>query len=219
MKNRDLFFLYLSIFFLMLFVFWTILICFVDVRAIGPNGSTVGFSTLNEFFHSFTGTNMTLYHITDYLGLIPIFIMMCFAIFGLIELIKRKSLLKVDKSIFLLGGFYIVLFLCYLFFEYVVINYRPVLIDGFLEASYPSSTTMLTICVMLSSLNELNSRIKKTRLRITINIISYLFTFFMVIGRFISGVHWFSDIIGGIFISLFLSLLFKFIHKKATQLS
>lgn len=216
MKTRSLINLYLSLFFIALFGVWTILLCFTDVNAIGPNNSFVGLSRVNEFFHSLIGVNMTLYHITDYLGLIPIFIMVCFAVFGLCQWIKRKNLLKVDKSIFLLGGFYIILFLSYLFFEYVVINHRPVLINGFLEASYPSSTTMLTICVMLSSLTELNSRIKKKELKIVINILSYLFTFFMVIGRFISGVHWFSDIIGGIFLSLALIFLFRFIHKKAT---
>ena len=87
------------------FVAWTILVSIVDVSAIGPQGSSVGFSTLNEYIHSFIGTNMSLYIITDWLGLVPISTALGFAIFGFIQLIKRKRLLRVDKSILLLGVF------------------------------------------------------------------------------------------------------------------
>ena len=133
---------------LIAFVLWTVLVCLVDVQAIGTEGSSVGFGTLNGYVHDLTGVNMSLYVITDWLGLVPIGIAFGFAVLGLVQLIKRKSLLKVDRSILVLGGFYIVVMAVYILFETVVINYRPTLIDGYLEASYPSSTTMLVMCVM-----------------------------------------------------------------------
>ena len=179
------------------FVLWTVLVCFVDVRTIGPEGSSVGFATLNGFVHELTGVNWLLYTVTDWLGLVPIAAALGFAILGLVQLIKRKSLWKVDHSILALGVFYIVVMVAYIFFEVVVINYRPTLIEGYLEASYPSSTTMLVMCVMPTAAMQLNARIKNTVFRRCVIITIIVFIAFMVIGRFLSGVHWITDIIGG----------------------
>ena len=195
------------------FVLWTILACFVDVRAIGPEGSSVGFATLNGFVHELTGVNWLLYTVTDWLGLVPIAVALGFAILGLVQLIKRKSLWKVDHSILALGVFYIVVMAAYIFFEVVVINYRPTLIDGYLEASYPSSTTMLVMCVMPTAAMQLNARIKNTVLRRCAVITIVAFTAFMVIGRLISGVHWITDIIGGALLSAGLVMLYSAFGK------
>ena len=195
------------------FVLWTVLVHFVDVQAIGPEGSSVGFATLNGFVHEFTGVNWLLYIVTDWLGLVPIIVALCFAILGLVQLIKRKSLWKVDHSILALGVFYIVVMAAYIFFEVLVINYRPTLIDGYLEASYPSSTTMLIMCVMPTTAMQLNVRIKNTVLRRCAVITIVAFTAFMVIGRLISGVHWITDIIGGALLSAGLVMLYSAFGK------
>ena len=195
------------------FVLWTILACFVDVRAIGPEGSSVGFAALNGFVHELTGVNWFLYTITDWLGIVPIAVTLGFAILGLVQLIKRKSLWKVDHSILALGVFYIVVMAAYIFFEVVVINYRPTLIDGYLEASYPSSTTMLVMCVMPTAAMQLNARIKNTVLRRFAVIAIVVFTAFMVIGRLLSGVHWITDIIGGALLSAGLVTMYDVFGK------
>ena len=183
------------------FVLWTVAICFVDVRAIGPQGSSVGFAGINGFVHNLTGVHWGLYNITDRLGLVPIFVCMGFGILGLCQWIKRKNLFKVDLSILALGGFYIVVMALYIFFEMFVVNYRPILINGVLEASYPSSTTMLVACVMPTAIMQFNERIKNNGFKKCVNILILAFITFMVIGRLISGVHWFSDIIGGALLS------------------
>ena len=195
------------------FVLWTILVCFVDVRAIGPEGSSVGFAALNGFVHELTGVNWLLYTVTDWLGIVPIAVALGFAILGLVQLIKRKSLWKVDHSILALGVFYIVVMAAYIFFEVVVINYRPTLIDGYLEASYPSSTTMLVMCVMPTAAMQLNVRIKNTVLRRCAIITIVAFTAFMVIGRLVSGVHWITDIIGGALLSAGLVTMYDVFGK------
>ena len=179
------------------FVLWTVLVCFVDVRTIGPEGSSVGFATLNGFVHELTGVNWLLYTVTDWLGLVPIAAAIGFATLGLVQFIKRKSLRKVDHSILALGVLYIAVMAAYLVFEIVVINYRPTLIEGYLEASYPSSTTMLVMCVMPTAAIQLNARIKNTVRRRCAVIVIIAFITFMVIGRLLSGVHWITDIIGG----------------------
>lgn len=160
MKKKKITELYLSIGFLSAFIIWTIALTIFDVSAIGPNHSKVGFSRLNEFIRELVGVNFTLYAITDWLGLVPIGVTLGFAVLGLIQLVKRKSILKVDKNLLILGTFYIVVIGVYLLFEKVVINFRPVLINGYLEASYPSSTTILVTCVMPTSIMQLNARLK-----------------------------------------------------------
>ncbi len=201
--------------FLAAFVLWTILVSVVDVRAIGPRGSSVGFATLNGYVHERMGVNLPLYTITDWLGLLPMAAAFGFAILGLVQWIKRKSLLKVDRSLLVLGGFYVVVLAAYVFFEIIVINYRPVLIDGYLEASYPSSTTMLVMCVMPATMMQLRARIKNHVFRRCVMILIAVFIACMVIGRLVSGVHWLTDIIGGALISAGLVIIYASVsvHK------
>lgn len=214
-KSRRLFFLGASL--LAAFVLWTVLVCFVDVQAIGPEGSSVGFATLNGCVHDFTGVNMSLYVITDWLGLVTIGVAFGFAVLGLVQWIKRKSILKVDRSILVLGGFYIVVMAVYVLFEMVVINYRPTLIDGYLEASYPSSTTMLVMCVMPTAMIQLRARIKNKVFSRCVMIAIAVFIVFMIIGRLVSGVHWITDIIGGALVSAAIVLMYYAISNVATK--
>ena len=194
---------------LLAFLLWTVAILFVDVQAIGPQESSVGFATINQFVHNLTGVHMSLYTITDWLGLVPLMFVMGFGTVGLIQWIQRKHLLKVDYSILVLGGFYIVVMAVYVLFEMLVVNYRPVLIGGILEASYPSSTTMLVMCVMPTAIMQFNARIKNNVLKRFVASTIIVFIVFMVIGRLVSGVHWFTDIIGGALLSTGLVLMYR----------
>lgn len=213
MKKKNQKHLWCSISMLVAFALWTGLLCIVDVQPIGPRGAAVGFATLNGLFHNLTGVHMPLYHITDWLGLVPVALGFGFAILGLLQWIKRKHILKVDYNILVLGGYYILVLAAYLFFEEYVVNYRPVLIAGYLEASYPSSTTLLVLCVMPTALMQLNTRIRNRKMRLCVDWGIKTFVTFMVIGRLISGVHWFTDIIGGILLSAGLVMLYHHISN------
>lgn len=210
MKKKNYKDLHVSLFMLTAFILWTIAVSFVDVKAIGPEGSSVGFATVNSAIRNFIGVHMSLYHITDWLSLVPIFVAMGFAVLGLVQWIKRKKLSKVDYSIFVLGGFYIVVFSVYILFEFVTVNYRPVLISGILETSYPSSTTLLVLCVMPTAIMQLKSRINNTLIRKYVTLFITAFIIFMVTGRLISGVHWFTDIVGGALLSTSLVMTYRF---------
>ena len=205
-ENKHIFRMALG--FLAAFMLWTAAICLIDVQAIGPLESTVGFATLNHFFHSLTGVHMALYTITDRLSLIPLASVLAFAALGLTQWIQRKKLSKVDHSILLLGSFYVVVMILYALFEFVIVNYRPVLINGILEASYPSSTTMLVLTVMPTTIMQLNTRIKTPAHKQWVLWTNTVFSAFMVIGRLVSGVHWLTDIIGGALLSTGLVLLY-----------
>lgn len=195
--------------FIALFILWTAAIKCFDVQSIGPGGSAAGFAALNGFVHELFGVHMLLYVVTDWLGIVPLCFVLGFAVLGLIQLIKRKSLFKVDSDILALGGFYVAVLAVYFLFETVVINYRPVLIDGYLEASYPSSTTMLVMCVIPTAIMQFKVRIKNKLLQKIIIFTLAAFTVFMVIGRLVSGVHWFTDIVGGAILSAGLVTLYS----------
>ena len=213
MKNKNQKDFCIAICILLAFLLWTVVIQFVDVQAIGPQESSVGFATINQLVFNLTGVHMSLYTITDWLGLVPLMFVMGFGTLGLIQWIKRKHLLKVDYNILILGGFYIVVMAVYVLFEMVVVNYRPVLIGGILESSYPSSTTMLVMCVMPTAIMQFNARIKNNVLKRSVASAIIAFIVFMVIGRLVSGVHWFTDIIGGALFSTGLVLLYHVIIR------
>ena len=198
-----------SICLLTAFVLWTVAICFVDVRAIGPQGSSVGFAGINGFVHNLTGVHFSFYNITDWLGLIPIFVCMIFGGIGFVQLVKRRSLFKVDSDIIILGIYYVLVIFGYLIFEMIPINYRPVLMEGFLESSYPSSTTLLVLCVMPTAIEQMNRRAENVTAKKIVQVLSMCFSAFMVLGRLFSGVHWLTDIVGSVLLSAGLFCIYK----------
>ena len=208
MKKESQKTLYAAFCSLIAFVIWTALVRIIDRQAIGPQSSEVGFATFNRYVHEFFGVHMPLYTVTDWLGLVPIAIMFGFALLGLIQWVKRKKLLKVDRDILALGVFYAVVFAVFLLFEILIINYRPILIKGVLEVSYPSSTTMLAMCVMPTAMLQFKARMKNAVIKRILLCLCAMFTAFMVIARLVSGVHWFTDIIGGALISTALVVIY-----------
>ena len=201
--------------FLAMFAVWTVLILTVDVQPLGQNGTSIGFAAFNCWFHHFTGVNMAIYTITDWMGLVPVTVCLIFAGVGLVQLIKRRSLFKVDADIIILGVYFAIVFLAYAIFEMIPINYRPILIEGRMEASYPSSTTLLVLSVIPALIEQIQRRLSAIRVKRIITIAAIAFSVFMVTGRLVSGVHWFTDIVGGELLS---AGLFK-LYKSAVMLS
>lgn len=194
---------------LAMFAVWTVLILTVDVQPLGQNGTSIGFATFNCWFHHFTGVNMAIYTTTDWMGLVPVVICLIFAGIGLVQLIKRRSIFRVDADIMILGVYFVIVFLAYAIFEIIPINYRPILIEGRMEASYPSSTTLLVLSVMPALVEQIKRRLSGIRVKQIITIAAIAFSVFMVTGRLISGVHWFTDIVGGELLSAGLYMLYK----------
>ena len=191
------------------FAVWTVLIQIIDVQPVGQNGTNIGFATFNCRFHQLTGVHMAVYTITDWLGLVPIAVCMIFGGMGLVQWIRRRNLLKVDADLMILGIYYIVVIFCYLIFEMIPINYRPVPIDGRMEASYPSSTTLLVLSVMPTLIEQMDRRMGNKKWKKIITISAILFSVLMTFGRLISGVHWFTDIVGSVLLSAGLFCLYQ----------
>ena len=209
MKKNEKKSLLIGSIFLAMFAVWTVLILTVDVQPLGQNGTSIGFAAFNCWFHHFTGVNMAIYTITDWMGLVPVVICLIFAGIGLVQLMKRRSFFRVDADIMILGVYFVIVFLAYALFEIIPINYRPILIEGRMEASYPSSTTLLVLSVMSALIEQIQRRLSDITAKRIIKIAAIAFSAFMVIGRLVSGVHWFTDIVGGVLLSAGLFMLYK----------
>lgn len=205
MKKKN---IIISVILTIVSIVYTLLVKNVDIKAIGPNNTSVGFGNINGLFKDLIGSHMAIYKISELLGLILLLLVAIYGCIGLYQLIKRKSLFKVDKEIIKLGCFYALMLVVYIVFEKVFINYRPVLMDGELEFSYPSSHTMLALCVGLSSLIVSKRYFNKKYIK-TINLITVILMCLVLLTRIISGVHWFSDILGGVIISFTLLSYFQ----------
>ena len=193
-----------------LFALFTLALLLVDVKAIGAGDSNVGLSTINGWFFSLTGVNLLWYQITDWLGLLPIAVAVAFAFMGAAQLVNRKSLKKVNREIVFMGAFYVLVIAFYIFFETAIINYRPIIIYTSPEASYPSSHTMMVICIMWSAAIAVKSMWgRKKKLCSCVNAVSAIIIAVTVVGRLISGVHWLTDIVGGVLLSSALVLLYR----------
>lgn len=189
---------------LAVFLVYTILVKIIDVQAIGPNGSEIGFASLNGAIFALLGTHELFFKLSELLGYLALAICAFFGVIGLSQFIKRKSLKKVDQQIILLGIFYVVVIVLYVFFNVVAVNYRPVLeADGSLESSFPSSHTMLAVCVFAAAafytrfLPEKYSNLRKPLIKVC-----YILIAAMIVFRILAGVHWLTDIIGGVILSL-----------------
>ena len=183
------------------FVLFTIAVKFVNVMPVGANGSEIGFAALNVAVNELFGEQSFFYLLTEAFGLLAICVMAAFALMGFIQLIKRRSLLKIDRKILVLGGAYVVLILLYVLFEKLVINYRPIVSNGELEASYPSTHTMLILTVFGTAVCLIGDYVKKPGLVRILKIVALCIMILTVVGRLVCGVHWFTDIIGGVLIS------------------
>lgn len=191
------------------FLLFTCIVKTVDVKAIGPKGSSVGLAAINQFVFQRLGVHLGWYTVTDWLGVAALLTACGFALVGLTQLLRRKSLLKVDGGILLLGAFYVAAAAVYVLFECVVVNYRPIILHTELEASYPSSHTMLVICVMSTAIMQSRRLLpEKKGLRIFLDGAAVLLIVVTVVGRLLSGVHWFTDILAGVLLSSALVMLY-----------
>ncbi len=203
-----------AIFWGICFIIFTVLVKFVDVQPVGAEASLIGFANLNTAVFQLLGTNDFCYRLTQCLGIVAIATAARYAIDGFIQLIKRKSLFKVDREILMVGIIYAIVIILYVLFEKLAINYRPIITDEGLEASYPSTHTMLILTVFGTAIPLAGKYIKNPKASTLEKICLIIFMWVTVVCRLLSGVHWFTDIIGGLLISLALISLYKALRNK-----
>ena len=201
---------------ILLSVLFTLAVTKADVQMIGPLASKVGFATLNKNVFTLFPGSVFWDKITDLLAAFAIVVALCFVLIGVMQLVQRKSIFKVNKSILCLGCVYVLLGVLYVLFEIVKINYRPVLDNGELAASFPSSHTMLVCTIMGSGVIQLKKIIKNNKICRIASIVAIAIIVLMIIGRILSGAHWFTDVVAG---ALFGSTLVMLYYTAICELT
>lgn len=198
--------------------FLTVSLLFIDKKAVGPNGSEVGFSGLNTAVAGSITPNKTWDKITDVLIAGILVAGAAFAVMGLVQWIKRKSFKKIDWNIKMLGVVYVVLALIYVLFEKaLVVNYRPILVNEALEASFPSTHTLIAVTVALTVVMILKDYIKNTKVRVALACGLVLLALVTAAGRILAGMHWTTDVLGGLLYGATLVSLYTNLRKEKNE--
>ena len=198
-------------------ILFTILVKFVDVAKAGATLTEVGFSKFNSAIFDFFAPSDIMYKITNYVEYLVLLTAAGYATYGLVQLLKYKKITKIDRGILALGGLFLAVILCYVIFEKLAINYRPVWIDGELEASFPSSHTMITLCICAGIVLLNRTFYAENKKLKSLNYALIFLAAFIVFGRFLSGVHWATDIIGGILWATTLIFFYEHALKLLSQ--
>ena len=193
----------------------TVLVAVVDVQPVGVEGTNIGFASINTGFFAKFGYNETFYKISKLAGILCYATACGFSLFFLIQLIQRKSLSKVDRNLSVLMLLYILTSAIYtLFNQVLIINYRPILRDQGLESSYPSTHALIAWVVMVSAVDQWNIYIKNEKLKIAAVTCSLLVLLVVIVTRMLSGVHWLTDILGGMLIGDMLIAWYRYAASK-----
>ena len=199
-------------------IFLTVSLLFIDKKAVGPGGSEVGFATLNSSVFEKVGVSKTWDKVTDIALAAVIASGAVFAIYGLIQWIKNKKFSKIDWDIRMLGVVYAIMAVLYVLFEkLLVVNYRPVLENGVLEASFPSTHTMIAVTVGLTVALTLGKYVKnKAASRILAGVLIVM-VLVIAAGRILAGMHWTTDVLGGLLYGATLVSLYTSLRKDRNE--
>ena len=196
----------------------TILVATVDGQPVGVQGTNLGFATINTQFFARFGQNDTFYKISSAAGIVCFVTAAGFGLFFLKQLIDRKSLSKVDRNLSILIMLYILTAALYLLFDKVlIINYRPILRDKGLESSYPSTHTVIAWVVMVSAIDQWNIYIRNEKLKTAATACSLIVLFIVIVTRMLAGVHWLTDIIGGMIIGDMLIAWYRYAASRKAE--
>ena len=193
-----------------IFIVLIILLKTVDVQAVGPEGTSVGLASMNTAFHNMTGENKGFYLLSKILGFAELSLVVYFAGIAVYQWVKGKSFKNVAHCLKAAGIFYVITAGLYVFFEKVVINFRPVIMEGkdHVEPSFPSTHTLLAIMILGSAFVIAKNLLTNVPLKRTLRILCFVFMFITAAARLLSGVHWLTDIIGAIFLGA--TLVFEY---------
>ena len=209
-------YLIVGIVFIFLFLLLMILLNFNKAN-LGETNTPVGLSSINKLFVT---NYVDIYNSMSQVGLYLSFIIIAgFAITGFYQLIKRKSLFKVDLDIILFGVGVIVLIITWLLFDKVIAyNYRPIYVNKNLEGSFPSTHVLFTTFVLVSAFGISLNREKNNFYNLAILVIAILVITLTSLCRVLSGMHWATDVLGGLLLGLgyffILYGIFKGLSKK-----
>ena len=193
----------LALFLLFTVVVSTVNVASVPVKVVAADGSwtageeiRIGLSGVNVPVSDQLGYRAGAYKVSKYLGYLSILTAVAFVAWFICEAVKRRSAAKADRRLIALMILFALTAAAYLLFEVLKLNYRPVVLDEGLEASYPSTHTLLAVAVMGGAARTLTA-LRKGPSRLCACALC-LIGAVIVICRCLAGVHWLTDILGGL---------------------
>lgn len=182
---------------LFLFILLMILLN-ADKAVIAESGKEVGLSSINNLVKYSYKENLDL--MTDLLFYVTFTVVVFEGCLGIIQLVTRKSLFKVDKEIIIFGISLVVMVVLWLVFDHLLkINVRPIDAN---EGSFPSTHVMMATFLALAShafiCMKYETRLPKYLSLVLAIIIISTITF----GRVACGMHYITDVTGGLFMGL-----------------
>lgn len=146
---------------------------------------------------------------TDIILIANIASLAVFAIFGLCQWIKRKSIKKVDKElIFMLVPLILMAIVYFVFDKFLIWNTRP---DGSGEPSFPSTHVMVVATIFLLIALVLPRYIKSKAACALLDLMMLIFIVLTCVGRVLANKHWTSDVIGALIFSVIFALIYYLI--------
>lgn len=187
--------------FSLLFVVWTLVVKFVDVQVGGESNVAIGLGSLNIGFFDAVGSSNFWQSVTKYLGYLTILVVVGLLVWQLVLMIRQKSW-RLARHWWVLDGVLVALVVTYLLFETLVINERPILVDGVAGASYPSSHGMLFMTILPLAILTIWREIKCRPLNVILTVVLSILLLVGVVGRTLCGLHWLTDVFGAVWFSL-----------------
>lgn len=192
----------ISILWLILLIF-TILVSFVDVKIYNVTNTEIGLYSLNKIFLVNSINSNYINIISNGIFLICLLVIILMLLLITFEYFKTKKINKNNLNFII--HFLIMVLIWIIFDKILIINYRPILINGNIEGSYPSTHVMVSTFVLLFLSDKLKKIFKNDKI---FYIISIGLIIIQSISRILLTMHWFTDIIGGLLIGCLLFFTF-----------
>lgn len=189
------------------FVVLTITVKYVDQKNIGSQ--VIGWATINLWWRDIIGVRNFWQIASHIFAAITLIILVMFLVWQAIALLRRKSFRTMPRHWWFFDLTLIALALCYIVFQIMVINFRPLLIDGVAELSYPSSHVLLLATLWPVFILTLSREVKSRPWLRVASVIGIIVMTVGIIARLLSGYHWFTDIIGGIMLGAVLTCWYQ----------
>lgn len=192
-------------------------VVFVDVQRVGANDTTLGLASVNLAVFLLLGQDATWDYVTDWLTVVCILVGASVGAKAFFQAVMRKSVKKVDTELYVVLGCYLLALAFVALFEIVPVNYRPLLAQGNLQASFPSTHALICIVSVGETLFTATFRKCRKPLQLTICALFALCCVAVCLGRLLAGAHWLTDVVASVLLGGAIVALCGFLCQKVVK--